>query len=350
MLGGAAQPKPQAGRPSVPRPELLPAKMRDHVGQPKPVPPPGSPWRGAPRPDLLPGVGTGLRSLLKPLRKSSRGFGSALLMEDSTSRGTGAVRLEIHTHSELHYAFNRTDLDKRRIPNPIAKYVEESLRHPEDDELILFRGYTETSVPFVVDQEDWVEIRPYSTAPIGRSLVQAAINHIKNFDPAKNSVYVSSSVLPGTCSYISAKNMRSGKVFPVHVMKMNVMDPRNKDHMSAAEILMNDTKSLDFHPGIPSYIWAESQGEVLLPRGARVRSLGHLECVGAKDNERGSVTIAWNWHRSGSATTKDVARVQREVAHWNDVTDQIIREFSVPNQILVEYLDDYGGRGTVPSW
>jgi hypothetical protein len=265
-------------------------------------------------------------------------------MEASTS--SGPVRLEIHTHSELHYAFNRNGSDQRRIPNPIARYVEEHLRTPEDDELILFRGYTDQSVEFVVDSLDWVQITPYSSMPIGGSRLVAAINHIKNSEPEKYSVYVSSSVLPGTCSYISAKNMRGGKVFPVQVMKMNVTDFRNRDHVAAAEIIMNDTTDLDFHDGMPSYIWAESQGEVLLPRGARVQSLGHLQFVGARNNDRGSVTFTWDWHPSRSATTADLFRAQRHVAHWNEVTDRIIRAFRVPGQTLEEDLSDYGVRGT----
>jgi hypothetical protein len=266
-------------------------------------------------------------------------------MEASTS--SGPVRLEIHTHSELHYAFNRTGSDGRRMPNPIAKYVEERLRGPEGNELILFRGYTDQSVAFVVDPWDWVQITPYSSMPISGSRVLAAINHIKNSEPEKYSVYVSSSVLPGTCSYISAKNMRGGKVFPVQLMKMNVTDFRNGDHVAAAEIIMNDNTSLGFHDGMPSYIWAESQGEVLLPRGALVQSLGHLQFVSARNNDSGSVTIAWDWHLSKSATPGDVFRAQRHVAYWNDVTDGLIRAFRVPDQTLDEDLSDYGVRGTV---
>ncbi|MCX4244141.1 eCIS core domain-containing protein [Paraliomyxa miuraensis] len=57
MRGTAAQSKSDARRPSAPRPELLPAKMRAGVGQPKPGRSSSSPWSGAPRPELLPGMG-----------------------------------------------------------------------------------------------------------------------------------------------------------------------------------------------------------------------------------------------------------------------------------------------------
>jgi hypothetical protein len=44
-------------QPRAPRPELLPTKMRAEVGQLKPTREPETPWRGAPRPELLPGMG-----------------------------------------------------------------------------------------------------------------------------------------------------------------------------------------------------------------------------------------------------------------------------------------------------
>ena len=58
MKLSAAQPKGSARPiPQPPRRDLLPAKLRRMVGQPKIVGASGGAWRGAPRPELLPGMG-----------------------------------------------------------------------------------------------------------------------------------------------------------------------------------------------------------------------------------------------------------------------------------------------------
>lgn len=56
----AAVAQPEAAArlaPQPPRPELLPAKMRGGAAQAKPEREPGGAWSGAPRPELLPGMG-----------------------------------------------------------------------------------------------------------------------------------------------------------------------------------------------------------------------------------------------------------------------------------------------------
>ena len=53
-----AQPKrPVRLTPQPPRPDLLPAKMRGAPAQAKPAREAGGAWSGAPRPELLPGMG-----------------------------------------------------------------------------------------------------------------------------------------------------------------------------------------------------------------------------------------------------------------------------------------------------
>lgn len=274
------------------------------------------------------------------------------------------IHLEIDVHNELHYAFSQFNTGQR-ISNPMSQYVEDFLRANKEGDLILFRGNTDNSVPLKITEQSYLEIAPYAPMPINQtSPIQLAINHIKNYQPEKNSVFVSSSILPATCAYISAKNMRLNKYFPLQIMVMNPAEKENQSCMTAAEVLMSvqsggpstmtssvlgqfNNPSQSFTSDMPSYLWAESQGEVMLSKGARVRSLGELHFLEAKNNDNKSVTMTWEWHPSKLVTEEVRKKVEKHISYWNQITTTVLNKMK--DKCGIDFysceLEDFGVRG-----
>ena len=93
MRGGAAQAKSGSIGAKVPRPELLPARMRGMVGQTRAERGPDPRWSGAPRPELLPGMGpAGVGGPLRAAQARSSHGVSTSPIPSAQRRGIGEGR------------------------------------------------------------------------------------------------------------------------------------------------------------------------------------------------------------------------------------------------------------------